>query len=440
MASLKELQSAEQDNLTKMERLENEALSFTANKLASAITDAMNNGVDDVDGFIDAYAATYTASMMVSWLLGQVHIMKQIDEAIELANAPILLAVEPVPFQEAIDALSAMIPTESETYRKAEASMKLRAFTIANVSGLDAVNRVKKLYQDALTEGQSRAEVLGNLDAYLKQVGVSEANPYWLELHYRNNMMTAYNAGRWAQIADNALVEVLVYNSVMDDGTTELCTELNNVAKPKDDPFWEQFYPPNHHKCRGTVSVLTGEQYKKLPDNEKQKSQSVTIGKMHDDATFSKEHQFRSSPIVSMLALPESLASSAQEYGLVNKVLSQSYTDSKPVITGQMSQSAQTKVTSEVLNKSIKADMSLDPFKEYLKGVEMAESERVYFGFDELAGGELMPALQYVIDLDGEHKAVMMQTAFGEIDIYDVQYFTAAQLAKWATDFVVLSE
>lgn len=440
MAGLKDIQSAEKENLTKMERLENEALFFTANKLASAISDAITNGVDDVDDFIDTYAATYTAAMMVSWLLGQVHIIKQIDDTIELSNAPILLAVDPVPFQEAIDALTAMIPTESDTYRKASATMKLRAFTIANVSGLDAVNRVKKLYEDALNEGQSRADVLGNLNAYLEQVGVSEANPYWLELHYRNNMMTAYNAGRWTQIADNDLVEVLVYNSVMDDGTTELCTELNNVAKPKNDPFWEQFYPPNHHKCRGTVSVLTGEQYKKLPANEKEKSESITIGKMHDDDTFSKEHQFRSSPLVSMQALPESLAKSAQDYGLIDKVLSQSYADSKPVIKDQMSQSSQTKVTTSVLNSAIKSDMSLNPFKEYLKEVELADAEDVYYGFDELAGGELMPALQYVIDLDGDHKALMMQAAFGELDVYDVQYFTSAQLAKLVADFVALSE
>lgn len=142
-----------------------------------------------------------------------------------------------------------MIPADSKTYRQTEASMKLRAFTIANVSSLDAVNRVKKLYEDALNEGQSRSEVLGNLDAYLEQTGIAQANPYWLELHYRNNMMIAYNAGRWTQIADNDLVEFLVYTSVMDNGTTKLCRELDGVVKPKGGAFWIEFYPPNHHKC-----------------------------------------------------------------------------------------------------------------------------------------------------------------------------------------------
>ncbi|WP_240997457.1 hypothetical protein [Vibrio owensii] len=158
MAVLTDVERAEKDNLTKMERLENEALSFTANKLSSAITHAIKSGNVDIDAFMSAYTATYTNSMMVSWLLGQVHIIKQIDANIELANAPIILAVDPVPFQEAIDALSSMIPADSKTYRQTEASMKLRAFTIANVSSLDAVNRVKKLYEDALNEGQSRSE------------------------------------------------------------------------------------------------------------------------------------------------------------------------------------------------------------------------------------------------------------------------------------------
>ncbi|TOL61365.1 phage head morphogenesis protein, partial [Vibrio parahaemolyticus] len=79
-----------------MERLENEALSFTANKLSSAITSAIKSGNVGIDAFMSAYTATYTNSMMVSWLLGQVHIIKQIDANIELANAPITLAVDPI--------------------------------------------------------------------------------------------------------------------------------------------------------------------------------------------------------------------------------------------------------------------------------------------------------------------------------------------------------
>nr|WP_269808670.1 phage minor head protein [Enterovibrio nigricans] len=142
-----------------------------------------------------------------------------------------------------------MIPTDSWEYRQTEAAVKLRSFTIANVSGGEAINRVKKLYTQALEDGASKSETLQKLDGFMEQAGIAQANPYWLELHYRNNMMTAYNSGRWTQVANNDLVQYLVYSSVMDAGTTELCRHLDDVAKPKDDPFWEIYYPPNHHKC-----------------------------------------------------------------------------------------------------------------------------------------------------------------------------------------------
>lgn len=77
MAALTDMECAEKDNLTKMERLENEALSFTTKKLSSAITLAIKSGNDDIDAFMSAYTATYTNSMMVSWLLGQVHIISK---------------------------------------------------------------------------------------------------------------------------------------------------------------------------------------------------------------------------------------------------------------------------------------------------------------------------------------------------------------------------
>ena len=438
MATLKTIASAEKNNLSKMERLENEALSFTTNKLSEAVVLAIKHNRDHIGDYLDTYANTYAASMLVSWMLGQVHIIKQLDKNIELSNAPILLSVDPVPFQEAIDALSSMIPTETKTYRQMEASLKLRAFTIANVSSIEAVNRVKKLYEDSLSEGQSRAEVLQNINAYLESAGISEANPYWLELHYRNNMMTAYNTGRWTQIADNNLVEMLVYNSVMDSGTTKLCEKLNNVIKPKDDPFWEEFYPPNHHKCRGTVSVLTKAQYNKLPDSQKRNGQALTITSMHDDETFAKEHQFRSSPIVSMKTLPQSLVKNAQEFGLVEKVLGQSYKQSQSVIKDQMTELAQAKVTTATLNRAIKHDLALNPFKETLKDIELDDAAAVWFGLDELSGGEYMPALYYTFALDDKHTAAMLVAAYDESTIYDVQYYTNKEWDAMKADFVKL--
>ncbi|EOW2077582.1 phage minor head protein [Vibrio mimicus] len=438
MPILKLISEQEKNNLKKMQRLENEALAFTANRLVREIKNAIISGDDFPNKFMTTYVTTYTNSMMVSWLVGQIHILKRIDETIELSNAPILLAVEPVPFQEAIDAMSAMVPTDSETYRQIEASMKLRAFTIANISSLDAVDRVKKIYIKAIEEGQSRSEALNNLDKYLETQGISEANPYWLELHYRNNMMTAYNSGRWTQIADNELVEFLTYVSVMDDGTTELCTELDGVTKQKSDEFWVTFYPPNHHKCRGTVSVLTRKQFDKLPDNIKRKSADLTKETLYKNDTYKKEHQFTGSPVVAMKALPESMAKNMVGYGLTKDVLNYSYDQSKKLIQEQVAKTAKVKVTKRVLDAAVKRQPELEPFREMITSQLPSPADDVVFGFNVLTRGEWLPSILRILELDDKHRAVAFCSAFDSASIYDIRHFTKDELEALISDYVTM--
>lgn len=440
MSILTDISEEEKSNLQKMQRLENEALSFTASRLSSAVKKVIESGEDIPDQFMTMYVATYTNSMLVSWLLGQAHVVMHISETFELSNAPILLAADPIPFQEAIDALSAMVPTGSDTYRQMEASMKLRAFTIANISSLDAVDRVKKIYVSAIEEGISRSEALNNLDKYLEIQGIAEANPYWLELHYRNNMMTAYNSGRWTQIADNDLVEFLTYVSVMDDGTTELCTELDGVTKPKTDAFWTSFYPPNHHKCRGTVSALNKKQFNSLPDNIKSKSSDTTETKLYENEVYKKEHQFTGSPLVSMKALPQSVAQSAKDYGLTKEVLDYSYSQSKTLITEQVAKSSKAKVTKRVLDVAAKRDPVLEPFREMIVSRLPGDADVIAYGFDELRTGEYLPSIMRILELDDKHRAVALSSAFDSASIYDIKHFTKDELDKLLRDFTLLKE
>ncbi|WP_253910219.1 phage minor head protein [Vibrio aestuarianus] len=372
--------------------------------------------------------------MMVSWLLGQAHINNAITEAedkpIELTYAPIYLAVDDVPFQEAIDSLKAMIPTDTKEYRQMEAAMKLRAFTVANVSSIDAVNRVKKRYEDALESGASRSETLGNIRQLLEQEGISEVNPYWLELHYRNNMMTAYNSGRWTQIANNDLVEFLVYSSVLDSGTTELCRKLDGVIKPKDDPFWESFYPPNHHKCRATVSVLSRKQYEVLPASMRRASEQVSGKALDRDAVTGKEHQFTSSPLVSMKTLPASMMERAQEYGLTQSILNYSRAQSKRVLNEQVTAITKQGLSSAALSKALVQAPELEPFREMIQDKLLASPDEVLLVFDGLSDGSFLPDLQFVLELDDSLRALALASAYGDSTVYKILSMAKSELKQ----------
>ncbi len=445
MSALKSLDKKEADNLTKLQRLENEALSMTVKSLSKELETAFkaHSNPDDIDitQATTQYTNIYAASMMVSWLLGQAHIHNAITEAedkpIELTYAPIYLAVDDVPFQEAIDSLIAMIPTDTKEYRQMEAAMKLRAFTVANVSSIDAVNRVKKRYEDALESGASRSETLGNICQLLEQEGISDASPYWLELHYRNNMMTAYNAGRWTQIANNDLVEFLVYSSVLDSGTTELCRKLDGVIKPKDDPFWESFYPPNHHKCRATVSVLSRKQYEALPTSMRRASKQINGKALDKDATTGKEHQFTSSPLVSMKTLPASMMERAQEYGLTQSILNYSRAQSRSALTEQVSAVTKQGLSAVTLNKALTQSPELEPFREMIQDKLLTSPDEVLLAFDELKEGDFLPSLQFVLELDDSLRAVAFTSAYGEAKVYQLIGLTKAQHDKVIVSSIV---
>ncbi len=445
MSALKHLDKKETDNLTKLQRLENEALSLTVNSLSRALEAAFkaHSNPDDIDitQATNQYTNIYAASMMVSWLLGQAHINNAITEAedkpIELTYAPIYLAVDDVPFQEAIDSLKAMIPTDTKEYRQMEAAMKLRAFTVANVSSIDAVNRVKKRYEDALESGASRSETLGNIRQLLEQEGISEANPYWLELHYRNNMMTAYNSGRWTQIAHNDLVEFLVYSSVLDSGTTELCRKLDGVIKPKTDPFWKKYYPPNHHKCRATVSVLSRKQFDALPNSIKRQSNAISRQSLNQNATMRKEHQFTSSPLESMKVLPSSMMERAEEYKLTPAILQRMSKDSPSLVNEQARAAMNKGMSSRVIDKAIKQYPQLEPFREMITSRQMQSPDELALLFHSIETGE-EPVLGFALQLDNQYWSVANAPVLDAARVQSLELMTNKQWKERAKAALVI--
>lgn len=47
------------------------------------------------------------------------------------------------------------------------------------------------------------------------------------------------------------------YKAVIDDHASEIHKKFHNIVLPKNDPFWDKFYPPNGLECECQVQVLT---------------------------------------------------------------------------------------------------------------------------------------------------------------------------------------
>lgn len=371
--SLSQQERKEQQALKRLETIEQQLLTVTATALSDEITERLAKTDVVTTSSQRRYAVAYTDAMRFAWLYGHWHVQQLINEAVELAEAP-----PQMPFKEALSYLESQVPVTSKNYRDLDAHMRLRAFTVASVSSEQAVAQVQGLYREALASGQSSSETMQQVGQFLEQAGVSTANPWYLELHYRNNMMAAYSAGRWAQVENNDLVEYLIYLSVMDSGTTTLCRHLDRTVKPKGDPFWRKYWPPNHHKCRATVSPLGHSQYQRLPEQVKARSAQVSDERVSASPAMASEHQFTSSPTQTLRRLPGSLMSQAQEFKLVSAITAYSKAQSSDLLTERVGALSALSVPSGVVSRAElgKAEQKV--------AEQLTQSDEVAFGLGQV--------------------------------------------------------
>ncbi len=78
-----------------------------------------------------------------------------------------------------------------------------------------------------------------------------------LNAEYNTAIAGAQMASKWVEIQEQG-DPMLEFDAVMDGQTTDLCRSLNGVTLPSSDPFWQQYYPPNHFACRSTVRITYG--------------------------------------------------------------------------------------------------------------------------------------------------------------------------------------
>ena len=189
-----------------------------------------------------------------SYLMGMDHVLEDVG----FANTPALFNLQRIPFEEAIKFFKGRIPlTEAEFYAL-EAKLRFRAFTVARLAELDAIERVKKLLVEYLEKGLTFPEFWekGGRDKLLKQAGWHKSNPWYWETVVRTGAQSAYNAGRLHQIKKDAGIEYLEYVGIRDRRQTEICRRRTGAIRPKGDPWWKENWPPLHFNCRSTVRAV----------------------------------------------------------------------------------------------------------------------------------------------------------------------------------------
>ena len=130
--------------------------------------------------------------------------------------------------------------------------VRLTTETLSNHTLRVVLSISAELTDDPLPASQAVAYIRSRLGS----AGLSLARPYVIETIYRTAVQTAYSAGRMQANADPAIQEILwgyQYSAVMDDRTSDLCSRLDQLVRPKDDPVWQTLTPPNHYNCRSDL-------------------------------------------------------------------------------------------------------------------------------------------------------------------------------------------
>ena len=149
-----------------------------------------------------------------------------------------------------------------------------RDFMVAKMMDLDLLSDVRNAVDDALNHGLAFDDFKKHLTEVLQEKGwwgkqeamdpltgelrdVQLGSPRRLKTIFDVNLSTAYAAGHWKKIVDNADdAPFLMYDAVDDNRVRPLHHSWDNKILRWNNPWWQTHYPPNGWLCRCSVITL----------------------------------------------------------------------------------------------------------------------------------------------------------------------------------------
>src|SRR6202008_1103051 len=143
---------------------------------------------------------------------------------------------------------------------------------------VDLLRDVREAVNKAISEGRTLKQFSAELEPLLRERGwwgrkemadpvtgeireVQLGSPRRLRTIFRVNMQTAYAAGDWAQIVENAdSAPFLMYDAVDDNKTRPQHRAWDGTVLRYDDPWFDTHRPPNGWNCRCGVIQLSAEE------------------------------------------------------------------------------------------------------------------------------------------------------------------------------------
>jgi SPP1 gp7 family putative phage head morphogenesis protein len=176
-----------------------------------------------------------------------------------MLDMPWQVSPDPLEPTTAIEWFRQKVVVSSEVFKSLNEKARRRAFSIAGVMQADLLGEVFTSLEQALQKGTPYEEWAAQIGPKLQQAWGGPRG-FRTELVFRQNVLSSYAAGRFAQASDPEVLRARPYwmfDAVLDSNTTVICRSLNGVVLRHDHPFWRKNYPPRHFGCRSGVRSLT---------------------------------------------------------------------------------------------------------------------------------------------------------------------------------------
>jgi len=158
--------------------------------------------------------------------------------------------------------MESRIPLTKKEFNELSDQLRYRAFTVARLTQLDAIDSVRKHFIKIANEGETLGKFLDKANA-AEMLGISgwgAESPWYWETVYRTNIQTNYNAGRLIQYTKNPPLYLEFIGIDDSRQTQDICAPRTGVIRRYDDPWWKNNIPPLHFSCRSTVRGIYKEE------------------------------------------------------------------------------------------------------------------------------------------------------------------------------------
>lgn len=163
-----------------------------------------------------------------------------------------------VQFIEAIAyALNRNVVLPDNYYNVMTPIQRQQAVSIAGLAQTEQIKHMMGLVNEQLVDGGTFAD-------FQKAVKAGDINinlpKHRLDNIFRTNIQGAYGRGRWYQQQENKVERpYLMRDGINDIRQRDSHRKMDGVVRHIDDPFWNEFYPPDGYRCFLPDTAISGD-------------------------------------------------------------------------------------------------------------------------------------------------------------------------------------